>query len=103
MEALNREERRVVVRLLTDDSEHPDPEVRALGHAWAHHPRWDGWVYRLPGWLNPWVGLVLVLVGVELRQLAIVAAGVLITAWGLRRWNTHACARAIRRVYSPPR
>ena len=103
MEALGREDRREVVRLLKADREHPDPEVRAVAYGWAHSPRWDGWAYRLPGWFLPWVGLVMLLVGVQLGgQPVLVVLGVAITVWGAIRWNNLACARAIRRVYRKP-
>jgi hypothetical protein len=102
MEALGREQRREVVQLLKRDREHPDPAVRAVAYAWGHSPRWEGWSYRLPGWLLPWAGLVVLVVGVEVGQLALVALGAVITGWGAIRWNNLACARAIRRVYAPP-
>lgn len=101
MEALARGDRREVVRLLKADREHPDAEVRKVAQAWANSPRWESWGYRLPGWLIPWVGLMLLWLGVELRQIPVVALAVLVTAWGVIRWNNLACARAIRRVYRP--
>lgn len=102
MEALGREDRREVVRLLKSDRQHLDPAVRATALAWAQQPKWEHWSYRLPGWLLPWVALMTLVLGLELGQLLIVAAGAVLTVWALRRWNNHACARAIRRVYDEP-
>lgn len=101
MEALSREDRREVVRLLKADREHPDNDVRRAARAWAHSPRWKSWSYRGPGWLVPWAGLMLLWLGVELRQVVLMVPAVLITGWGAVRWNNLACASAIRRVYRP--
>jgi uncharacterized membrane protein YidH (DUF202 family) len=99
--SLGREKRGEVLRLASRGERHPDPVVAAAAHRWSHAERWNTFANRLPGWLLPSVGIIVIVLIVIARLPAVlIIGGVLVVVLGSLGWMSTSSARAVRAVYS---
>ena len=98
---VSREDRREVFRLANSGQQHPDPAVAEAAYEWSYRSSWNGLANRLPGWLLPAIGamLLVVIIVIQMPPFLVVGA-VAVIIFGLLGWLSTAAAAKVRAAYA---
>jgi Flp pilus assembly protein TadB len=98
---VSREDRREVFRLANSGQQHSDPAVAEAAYEWSHRSSWNGLANRLPGWLLPAIGAVLVVLFIVIHMPPYLVVGaVAVMIFGLLGWLSTTAAAKVRAAYA---